>query len=73
MCYLTPAQGYFQVSIIYNDKGRALAANATLPAPVAQAVEAAKENPKNIPYDFEVYTDTDMEVAKKLIAIRAKT
>ena len=26
LCYITPAQEYFQVSVIFNDKGRALAA-----------------------------------------------
>lgn len=73
LCYLTPVQGYFQVSIIFNDKGRALAATYNLPKTVAQAVEASKDNPKNIPYDFDVRTDADTDIAKKLIEARSKT
>lgn len=73
LCYLTPVEGHFQVSFIFNDKGRTLAAGADLPKEIAHGVEAAKNNPKNIPYDFEVIQAAGVEVAKKLIAIRAKT
>lgn len=73
LCYLTPATDYFQVSIIFNDRGRALAAGADLPEGIAQAVEAAKDNPKNIPYDLQIREAADVDVAKKLIAARSKT
>ena len=73
LCYLTPADGCFQVSIIFNEKGRVLAAGVGLPENVVQGVEASKDNPKNIPYDFDVIAETNMEIAKKLIAVRSKT
>lgn len=73
LCYITPAQEYFQVSVIFNDKGRALAAAYDLPETVLQAVEASKGNPKNIPYDFDIRTNTDTDIAKRLIEIRSKT
>ena len=73
LCYLTPAEGYFQVSIIFNDKGRAMAANAALPETVLQAVDASKSNPQNIPYDFNVRENDDVDIAKKLIEVRSKT
>lgn len=73
LCYLVPMEGYFQVSIIFNDKGRALAVNAELPEGVLQAVEDSKNNPKNIPYDFDVKTKDDVAIAKKLIEVRSKT
>lgn len=73
LCYLTPAEGRFQASFIFNDKGRTLAAGAGFSEEIAQRIEAAKDHPKNIPYDFEVTQASDVEVAKKLIAIRAKT
>ena len=71
LCYLTPAEGYFQVSIIFNDKGRLLAVGAGLPEQVAQGVEDSKNNAKNIPFDFDVRQQADLEIAKKLIAARA--
>lgn len=73
LCYLTPANGYYHVSIIFNDKGRLLAMGADLPEQVAQAVEDSKNNAKNIPYDFDVMQETDIDIAKILIAVRAKT
>ncbi len=69
----SPAEGRFQASFIFNDKGRTLAAGAGFSEEIAQRIEAAKDHPKNIPYDFEVTQASDVEVAKKLIAIRAKT
>ena len=73
LCYLVPAQGQFFAAIIFNDKGRALATQAELPEQVREAVQATKDNPKNIPYDFCVLGKDEVEIAKKLIAIRAKT
>lgn len=73
LCYLTPATECFQVSIIFNDRGRALVAGAALPKAIAQAVEAAKDNPKNIPYDFAIKEADDMDIAQKLIEARSKT
>lgn len=73
LCYLTPADGYFQVSIIFNNKGRALAAGIGLPEKIAQAVDASKNNAKNIPYDFKVRTAADLDIAKQLLEVRSKT
>ena len=73
LCYLIPAEGQLYVAIIFNDKGRAVASETELPEQVKTAVEATKDNPKNIPYDFCVFGKEDVEIAKKLIAIRSKT
>ena len=73
LCYLIPAEGRFDVAIIFNDKGRALASGTELPEPVKMAIEATKNNPQNIPYDFCVLGKDDVETAQKLIAIRSKT
>ena len=73
LCYLIPVDGYFYVAIIFNDKGRAIAAEAELSEQVKQAVEASKDNPKNIPYDYPVMEKNDVEIAKRLIMIRSKT
>ena len=73
LCYLIPAEGQLYVATIFNDKGRALTSEIELPEQVKIAVEATKDNPKNIPYDFYVLEKGDVEIAKKLIAIRSKT
>ena len=73
LCYLIPTEGQYYVAIIFNDKGRALASESKLPEQVKMAVEATKDNPKNIPYDFCVLGKDDVEIAKNLIAIRSKT
>ena len=73
LCYLIPVENYFYTAVIFNDKGRLLAAQAELPEQVKQAVEATKDNPKNIPYDFKVSEKADVEIAKKLIEIRFRT
>ena len=73
LCYLIPSEGHFYAAIIFNDKGRALATEAELPEQVKVEVEATKDNPKNIPYDFCVLNKDDVEIAKKLVAIRSKT
>ena len=73
LCYLTPAKECFQVSVIFNDSGRALVAAADLPKAITQAVEAAKDNPKNIPYDLDIKKAADVDIAKKLIEARSKT
>ena len=73
LCYLTPGTERFHVSVIFNDRGRAFVASAALPKGIIQAVAAAKDNPKNIPYDFEIKEATDIEIAKKLIEARSKT
>jgi hypothetical protein len=71
LCYLTPAAGYFQVSINFNDEGRRSAAEGNLPEAVAKAIAAMKSKPNNIPYDFEVREASDLVIAEKLIALRA--
>ena len=73
LCYLIPADGHFCVAIIFNDKGRAIAADTELPEHVKQAVEASKDNPKNIPFDYLVMGKDDVEIAKGLIIIRSRT
>ena len=73
LCYLIPQKDYFYDAVIFNDKGRAAATDFELPEPVKQAVEATKNNPKNIPYDFNVSQKTDVEIAMKLIEIRSRT
>jgi len=73
LCYLIPADGHFNVAIIFNEKGRAIAAESELSEQVKQAVEASKDNPKNIPYDYPVMGKDDVEIAKRLIMIRSKT
>lgn len=73
LCYMIPMQGFFYVAVIFSDKGRMAVASTALPDQVRQAVEAAKDNPKNIPYDFKVTLLEDVEIAKKLIDVRFKT
>ena len=73
LCYMIPAEGQLYVAIIFNDNGRAAASKAELPEQVKISIEATKHNPKNIPYDFCVFKKGDVEIAKKLIAIRSKT
>ena len=73
LCYLIPTEGHFYVAIIFNDKGRAIASDAELSAQVKQALEATKDNPKNIPYDYPVMGKDDVVIAKRLIMIRSKT
>ena len=73
LCYLIPVENQFYTAIIFNDKGRVLASADELPEQVKMAVESTKDNPKNIPYDFCVLEKDDIEIAKKLIAIRSKT
>ena len=73
LCYLVPRQGHFQAAVIFNEAGRMLAAATGLPEEVARDVEASKNNPKNIPYDFNVTEQEDIKVAEELIAIRHKT
>ena len=73
LCYLVPAEGCFQTAVIFNDKGRALTAGIDVPERVRQGIEASKDNPQNIPYDFETRDESDVEIAMKLIAVRAKT
>ena len=73
LCYLIPAEKSFYVAIIFNEKGRTLASKTELPEQVKQAVEATKDNLKNIPYDFNVLEKGDVEIAKALIAIRSRT
>ena len=73
LCYLIPAECQFYTAFIFNDKGRMAASKTELPEQVKLAVEATKDNPKNIPYDFCVLEKGDVEIAKNLIAIRAKT
>ncbi len=72
LCYLTPNNEYFHVSIIFNDKGRLLTQQSNLPEQIMDAVELSKNNAKNIPYDFDLRQENDIDIAKKLIAIRAK-
>ena len=73
LCYLVPAEGRLYTAIVFNDKGRVAASETELPEQVKQAIEATKDNPKNIPYDLCVLEKGDVEIAKKLIAIRSKT
>ena len=73
LCYLIPSDGLFYVAIIFNDKGRAIAADAEFSEQVKHAVEASKDNPKNIPYDYPVMGKGDVEIAKRLIKIRSKS
>ena len=73
LCYLIPVENHFYTAIIFNDKGRALTIESDLPQEVKTAVEATKNNPKNIPYDFCIFGKGDVEIARNLIAIRAKT
>jgi len=73
LCYLIPQKDYFFTAVIFNEKGRISAAKADFPEQVNQAVQATKDNPKNIPYDFSVSGKTDVEMAMKLIEIRSWT
>lgn len=73
LCYLTPAEGAFFVSVIFNEKGRQLALAEDLPQEVARGVKESQNNAKNIPYDFSLATQTDIPTALKLIELRART
>lgn len=68
--YLFPAPGLFTVLFVFGEAAVARAGQADLPPDVMTAIRDAKAHVEGRSFSVQVTTTTDLEVVKRLIAIK---
>jgi hypothetical protein len=70
--YLIPLDGSFKTNFVYGEKAVNAAMSAGLPADVTKEISEAKAYMEGRPFFFDVKTEKDVEIVKKLIDIKNK-
>ena len=70
LCYLTPGQGSWQLSLSFDDRARAAVRESNLPGAIKEAVEAARQNTAGRTMDVTVSNRAELETALALLDIK---
>ena len=73
IAYLTPSDGFFWCSFSLNEKGRALARQASFPDDILKIIEAGKDNPAGHVFDITVDSAQRAALSKQLLKIKVET
>lgn len=73
LCYLSPGEGGFIVSMSFSDKGREAIRQTDLPEALQEAVETAQYNPAGRMFDLDVGSEAALTVAQRLVDIKGRT
>ncbi|ULQ60426.1 DUF3788 domain-containing protein [Brucepastera parasyntrophica] len=71
LVYLTPSEGYFLCSFIFNNKDRELSRQSGFSEDILETIEAGKNNAAGHTFDIEVAGDQDLDLVKQLLHIKA--
>ena len=70
LIYLIPLDACFKVNFVFGEKAVAAAGDADLPDSIAALISQAKPYVEGRSFTFDIKTEADVDVVKKLVEIK---